>query len=43
MDALLHSPWSAVIGLAAVLAWALMLCAIFFPGKPRGNREDGWF
>jgi hypothetical protein len=41
---MLHSPWSAVIGLVLVVAWVLMFWAIFFPGKPqKKDREDGWF
>lgn len=45
MNALLHSPWSAAIGLLVVAAWILMLCAIFFPGGKRRerDRQDDWF
>lgn len=43
MSELLHSPWSAAIGLLVVVAWVLMVCAIFFPGRGGKDREDGWF
>lgn len=39
MDALLHWPWSAAIGLLVLAAWILMLCAIFFPGRNAGSRD----
>lgn len=44
MSAFLHSPWSGAIGLVVVAAWILFLCAIFWPGKDGGKRDDvdGW-
>ncbi len=44
MTAILHSPFAAGFCLVLLVAWILMLCAIFWPGGGgrRRDRHDGW-
>ena len=40
MSQFLHSPFAIGFCVVALLAWVLMLCAIFWPGKPGKDGED---
>jgi nitrogen fixation-related uncharacterized protein len=41
MSQFLHSPFAITFSVVALLAWALMLCAIFWPRKSDKDDSDG--